>query len=300
MTLVGFMIPIGVLLLYVTIGSWMETKHFCFGHETGVIIIVGMLISIVIANIKDNIDFLEWNNDLFFDILLPLIIFTTGYNIRRRKFFENFVNISKFGLLGTFLTFVFYFVLTYLLFKTFTLTKYDPQTGKTEEWTLDVYSQAYMCAILTGSDIIAAVTLVKFDDQPTLFSCILGEGLFNDVVVIILYQSMKEIAEEKHVDPVNTPLAGVGKFFKLSIVSILLGLVCGTIATLMAKYMRFISHSAIVESSLLLAWAMLGYLVSELLAMSAICTLLVTSIVFSHYTWYNLSPQGQHVTSVTF
>ena len=40
---------------------------------------------------------------------------------------------------------------------------------------------------MTGSDIIAAVTLVKVDEQPTLFSIILGEGLFNDVVVIILY-----------------------------------------------------------------------------------------------------------------
>jgi len=24
--------------------------------------------------------------------------------------------------------------------------------------------------------------------------------------------------------------------------------------------------------------------------MSAICTILTTSIIFSHYTWYNLSP----------
>ena len=28
--------------------------------------------------------------------------------------------------------------------------------------------------------------------------------------------------------------------------------------------------------------------------------LLATSIILSHYAFYNLSPQGQHVTSVTF
>ena len=164
LTLLGFIIPVAILMLYLTIGSWMETKHFCFGHETGVIILIGMLISTVIACVKDDIGFLEWNNDLFFDILLPLIIFTTGYNIRRRKFFGNFVNISKFGLLGTFLTFVFYFGFTYGLFQLFTMTKYSRESGQIETWHLDAYSIAYMCAILTGSDIIAAVTLVKFDD----------------------------------------------------------------------------------------------------------------------------------------
>ena len=97
------------------------------------------------------------------------------------------VNISKFGLLGTVLTFVFFFVFTWLLFHYVEMWKYDPVTQAWSTWTLDIYSIAYMCAILTGSDIIAAVTLVKVDEQPTLFNIILGEGLFNDVVVIILY-----------------------------------------------------------------------------------------------------------------
>ena len=34
--------------------------------------------------------------------------------------------------------------------------------------------------------------------------------------------------------------------------------------------------------------------------MSSIVTILTTSLVQSHYAWYNLSPQGKHVTSVTF
>jgi len=44
-----------------------------------------------------------------------------------------------------------------------------------------------MCSILSSSDIIAAVTLVKYDEQPKLFSIILGEGLANDAVAIILF-----------------------------------------------------------------------------------------------------------------
>jgi len=34
-----------LLLGYIIIGSWMETKHFSIGHETGVIIIVAIIVS---------------------------------------------------------------------------------------------------------------------------------------------------------------------------------------------------------------------------------------------------------------
>lgn len=49
-------------------------------------------------------------------MLLPLIIFATGFNMRRKKFFENISNVAKFGLLGTVLTFAIYTGLTYALF----------------------------------------------------------------------------------------------------------------------------------------------------------------------------------------
>ena len=90
---------------------------FKWGHETGVIIFIGIIISLLYHYINlggDNL--MKWNNTLFFDLLLPLIIFTTGYNIRRRKFFGNIANISKFGLLGTVLTFFFLSLFTWTLF----------------------------------------------------------------------------------------------------------------------------------------------------------------------------------------
>lgn len=54
----------------------------------------------------------------------------------------------------------------------------------------------YLASLLSSSDIIAAVTLVKYKEQPVLFSIILGEGLFNDAVALILFTTMKEIAKD--------------------------------------------------------------------------------------------------------
>ena len=112
-------IVIFILLLvgYISIGSWMETKHFLVGHETGVIIIVAIVISALLEIwTENNIKIIKWNNDVFFFILLPLIIFATGYNMRREKFFENISNIIKFGVVGTLITFSIYSFLTYSFF----------------------------------------------------------------------------------------------------------------------------------------------------------------------------------------
>ena len=46
--LIGFMV---LLILYITIGSYMEVKKFSFGHETGVIIILGAMCSIIVYTI---------------------------------------------------------------------------------------------------------------------------------------------------------------------------------------------------------------------------------------------------------
>lgn len=98
----------------------MEKMHFKFGHETGMIIVVGIVISLIIRSVEKvelREDIESFPDELFFDVFLPLIIFATGYNMRRKNFFENITNISKFGLLGTFLTFVFYSLMTWSLFQ---------------------------------------------------------------------------------------------------------------------------------------------------------------------------------------
>ena len=104
---------------------------------------------------------------MFFLILLPLIIFATGYNMRREKFFEFFGNIIKFGVVGTVLTFVIYSSLTYLffrvIFKKDSITMWNPETKEYVGFHLNGFQILYMCSILSSSDIIAAVTLVKYD-----------------------------------------------------------------------------------------------------------------------------------------
>ena len=58
-------------------------------------------------------EIMAFNDDLFFYFVLPPIVFASGFNMYRKKFFGNIQNIILFGVVSTFVTFA--------LFVTFTL-----------------------------------------------------------------------------------------------------------------------------------------------------------------------------------
>jgi sodium/hydrogen exchanger 8 len=118
-------------------------------------------------------------------------LFAAGYNMRRKEFFKNFTNIVKFGIFGSLFTFAFFVIMTWLLFHFVDVQMWDPDQGKYVSFKLELIEIMLVCSILVSSDIIAAMSILKFEEFPHIFSIILGEGLFNDVVVIVLYVTVK-------------------------------------------------------------------------------------------------------------
>ena len=99
----------------------------------------------------------------------------------------------------------------------------------------------FIASIFTSSDIIAAITIVKFEDFPKLFSIILGEGLANDAVAIILFDTMRDFEFKGTEFTLQTPFAVLGKFLALLVMSTAIGLFFGLGASLMTKNFRIIS-----------------------------------------------------------
>jgi NhaP-type Na+/H+ or K+/H+ antiporter len=79
-------------------------------------------------------------------------------------------------------------------------------------------------------------------------------------------------------------------FFLLVLESVFIGFATGFICTLVLKYFRFVTHSPIAECSLMLCSGALSYYISETTHNSGIVSILGTSLMLSHYAWYNLSP----------
>jgi NhaP-type Na+/H+ or K+/H+ antiporter len=88
-----------------------------------------------------------------------------------------------------------YAAMSTLVLNTFdlTMTRYvvaegeQPQTKKIE---MPIMKMLIFSALICSSDTVAAVSIVDYGAQPKLFSCILGEGVFNDIVAITLYVAM--------------------------------------------------------------------------------------------------------------
>jgi len=149
----------------------MEQKDLLIGHETTYIIIAGLILSLILAAIDpDRAKDMVITNELFMELFLPLIVFATGFNMRREKFFAHFVSIAKFGLVGTLVCFFTEGLLCLLVFNfksifggDWELTYYDPIKEQSFPFHLNTLQVFYVCSILCSSDIVAAVTILDFE-----------------------------------------------------------------------------------------------------------------------------------------
>ena len=67
------------------------------------------------------------------------------------------------------------------------------QEGNKWKWShteLNVRQILLMSSLVCSSDTVAALTIVKYNEQPKLFSLIFGEGILNDAVSIILFKTV--------------------------------------------------------------------------------------------------------------
>ena len=128
---VGAIVIMIIIILYMIIGSWLEHRHSLIGHESGIIILIGIAISFI-ASHEGHEDFgkmMTFDPNFFFYFCLPPIVFAAGYNMKRKKFFENFTNILLFGLFGTLLQFSLFSIFTYIVCSADVLQKYNGATG---------------------------------------------------------------------------------------------------------------------------------------------------------------------------
>ena len=100
---------------FLVIGSCKSASNTAFGHEASYITAIGFIISL--AAYKSNNNMIQENiifdDNVLFYFCIPPIVFASGYNMRRKRFFQNFTNIMVFGVLGTLVTYIFFSGLTY-------------------------------------------------------------------------------------------------------------------------------------------------------------------------------------------
>ena len=131
--LVAMTILICLMLIYVIVGTKIEAKGCGFGHETGAVIVIGIFVSWLLSQFGLSA-IGEFEPKVLFEFGLPMILYAAGYNMRRRRFFDNINNISMFGILSTVVCFVILSALTWVAFEYDFVFKYH-YDEETNEWT---------------------------------------------------------------------------------------------------------------------------------------------------------------------
>mmetsp|Transcript_87836 Transcript_87836/g.120995 ORF Transcript_87836/g.120995 Transcript_87836/m.120995 type:complete len:156 (+) Transcript_87836:208-675(+) len=150
-----------------------------------------------------------------------------------------------------------------------------------------------MSSLLVSSDVIAAVSLIDAREKPKLFSVVFGEGITNDAVSIILFNTVVKFTNENSEFNAGSPLIIFADFCKLGFWSLAIGFLFGLSCAYLLKRCRSYSKSAVSEISIIFVFGYSSYITAELIAVSGIITLLTSGMVMANYAWYNLSPQGR-------
>jgi len=162
--------------------------HFTFlpGPATAVVLgaVLGLFIRLT-ANEGDIPSELGFSGEIFFLILLPIIIFQAGYSLRKKEFFGQLVSILTFSVVGTALA---AFVIGTVLFGA-------GHFGLSLKLTLNE-ALAY-ASIVSATDAVAVANMYRsLDVDPMLSVLIYGEGSVNDATSIVMYQTFAHFMDE--------------------------------------------------------------------------------------------------------
>jgi len=108
-------------------------------------------------------------------------------------------------------------------------------------FTLDSIEIMLFCSLMCSSDVIAAVSILKYEVQPKIYSLVFGEGIVNDAVSIILFDTVAAFSSGHHHLSAGTPLEISGEFLLLFVMSLVIGAFFSLLTAYILKRARFLT-----------------------------------------------------------
>ena len=269
------LIAIFLLLIYIISAPIFLKLKFYFLHQSGLCMLLGMLISLItyfITPFENYQKSLEFNDNIFFTFILPPIIFSAGYNIKVKTFFKYFHYSVIFGILGTFITFIFIFCFTYA-FNKINLFQIN----------FNIKDILLYSAVISSTDTVSPLAFISESNKDKLFEVLFGEGIMNDSFSIVLFQLIT-----KYYGIFNS-WQMIFHFINMFFMSCFLGIIIGMLCSHFLKKLKKYKLQSVQEISIIIIFAFASYIIAELSDISAILSLLFCSITLSNYAFFNLS-----------
>ena len=257
-----------------------------FLHESGLYIVLGLFGgSLWLWLSPSDITQYNFSSDVFFDVVLPPIIFSAGYNLKNKQFINNFGPIMVLAIFGALLNFLM-------------MSSIAIGTGG---YGLEDSECMLFAALMSATDGVAVVALIDSEAYPTIFGTLIGEGCINDAVAIILYASIDSISTDTSGFAFTGKDLGYisAKVCEIAFFSILVGVSVGLASSLYFKYVR-IQASPKTEITILFLFGYLSYSINDSSGMSGIIGVFFCGVIMSHYTYHSLTRESQHASREAF
>lgn len=286
-----FLMLVTVLIIAFIQGYTISVMHCEFFSEAAGAIILGCLVGVTVKYIggfERFTELVQFNQEFFFLVLLPPIIFESGYNMQKGHFFYNFSSIAVYALAGTTISMFVIALLLWLISAVFKWTKY----------TMSGLDAFFFGALLSATDPVTVLAIFKeLAVHPDLYANVFGESVLNDAVAIVLFDTVKTFFTNA-ITFASIVLA-ILDFGRIFLGSILVAIVVGVIAALTFKWTDLYKYPR-TEAVLIILFAYQAYLMAESLKLSGIVAILFAGIVMAHYAYKNLSGEAQHASRAIF
>ena len=296
-----------LLLLALVLGYVLHMRHIKMLHEAGGALLVGIAGGALLhwAGIAGSGTLRQlavrgvarFDERFFFFVLLPPVILEAGYNMQRRKFFQNMGAICMLAFCGTLISTA---VIGGVIWGSGL-----PATSLGDGFTLQE-------ALIFGSLISATdpvTVLAIFGSQRAdrdLNALVFGESVLNDAVAIVLYQTLdsfnprrcaeQELAGAKDAACVlsTTTLAqAFGSALRILFGSLAVGVLMGFGSAYLLKRLDLRRQPDVFFATEMLVVVLCPYIawmLAEAASLSGIVATLFCGIVMAHYTAHNLHP----------
>nr|POE91385.1 sodium/hydrogen exchanger 2 [Quercus suber] len=216
---------VALLCACIVIGHLLEENRWVNESITALLIGVCTGIVILLVSRGKSSHLLVFSEDLFFIYLLPPIIFNAGFQVKKKRFFENFMTIILFGAVGTLISCGIISLGVIQIFK------------KMDIGSLDIGDYLAIGAIFAATDSVCTLQVLNQDETPLLYSLVFGEGVVNDATSVVLFNAIQSF-DVTHIDP-SIALHFTGNLLYLFAASTLLGAMTGLLSAYIIKKLYF-------------------------------------------------------------
>ncbi|XP_049608210.1 sodium/hydrogen exchanger 8 isoform X2 [Syngnathus scovelli] len=220
--------------------------------------------------------------NMFFLLLLPPIIFESGYSLHKGNFFQNIGSITLFAVIGTAISAFIVGGGIYFLGQADVIYK------------MTMTDSFAFGSLISAVDPVATIAIFNaLNVDPVLNMLVFGESILNDAVSIVLTNTAEGFFSRSDTSTGwETFLQAVSYFLKMFFGSAALGTLTGLISALFLKHFD-LRKTPSLEFGMMIIFAYLPYGLAEGISLSGIMSILFAGIVMSHYTHHNLSPVTQ-------